>query len=62
MFIIPATWEAEIGRIMVQGQPREKCSVTPIITLAKWIGGVAQVVGFLLCMYKALNSNPSHTK
>jgi hypothetical protein len=28
--IIPASWEAEIRRITVQGQPRKKVSKTPI--------------------------------
>jgi hypothetical protein len=27
--VIPATWEAEIGRIMVRGQPRQKFSEVP---------------------------------
>jgi hypothetical protein len=27
--VIPATWEAEIGRIFIQGQPRQKVSKTP---------------------------------
>jgi hypothetical protein len=27
--VIPATWEAEIGRIQVQGQPERKDSETP---------------------------------
>jgi hypothetical protein len=27
--IIPTTWEAEIGRIRVQGQPGQKVSKTP---------------------------------
>jgi hypothetical protein len=33
-----ATWEAEIRRIMVQGQPRQKVSKTPSqpISWAKW--------------------------
>jgi hypothetical protein len=30
MHIILATWEAEIGRIVVQGQPRQKCFPDPI--------------------------------
>jgi hypothetical protein len=37
MPVIPATWKAEIGRIMVQGQPRKIVDETPIskITRAK---------------------------
>jgi hypothetical protein len=36
--LILATWEAEIGRIVVQGQPRQIAGETPIskITRAKW--------------------------
>jgi hypothetical protein len=30
--VILATWEAEIGRIMVQGQPEQKVHKTPIST------------------------------
>jgi hypothetical protein len=26
--VIPVTWEMEIGRITVQGQPRQKVSIT----------------------------------
>jgi hypothetical protein len=32
MPIIPAIWEGEIRRIMVQGQPGQKVSETPIST------------------------------
>jgi hypothetical protein len=41
-----------------------KCLQDPIIfkiTRVKWTGGVAQVVEFLLCKGKALNSNPTST-
>jgi hypothetical protein len=45
-----ATWEAEIGRIKVQGQdPISK------ITRTKWAEGVAQVVERLLCKCEALS-------
>jgi hypothetical protein len=46
--------EAEIGRIMVQAQPRQIVLKTPIskITRAKWTGGVAQAVEL-----EALSSN-----
>jgi hypothetical protein len=49
--IILASWEAEIGKIMVQGQPRQIIQETPIskITRAKWTGDMAQVVECLLC-------------
>jgi hypothetical protein len=42
--IILATWEAEIRRMKVQGQPRQKVLETPSskITRAKWTGGVVQ--------------------
>jgi hypothetical protein len=57
MAVIPATWEAEMGRIKVQDQPRE----IVLKTLSpKWTGGVAQVVALSRC--EALSSNPSHTK
>jgi hypothetical protein len=57
-----ATWEAEIGRITVQGQPRQISSGDPIskITRAKWTGGAAQAGEHLLCKYEALSSNPYH--
>jgi hypothetical protein len=50
MPVILATWEAEIRRITVQGQPRQIAGETPIskITRAKWTGGVAQAVEHLL--------------
>jgi hypothetical protein len=32
------------------------------IARAKWIGGMAQVVEYLLCKYEALSSNSSPTK
>jgi hypothetical protein len=50
----PSYLEAEIGRIMVQAQPRQIVLKTPIskITRAKWTGGVAQAVEL-----EALSSN-----
>jgi hypothetical protein len=41
MPVILATWEAEIRRTEVQGQPRQIVCETPIskITRAKWTGG-----------------------
>jgi hypothetical protein len=62
--VILATWEAEIGRIVVQGQPGQIVRQNPIskITRTKWIGSVAKVVECLLCKHKAMSSNPSSTK
>jgi hypothetical protein len=64
MPIIPATQEAEIWRITVQGQLWQMILETPIskIIRAKWTGGVAQLVECLLSKCKALNSNPSPTE
>jgi hypothetical protein len=43
MPIILAVWEADIRRILIQGQPVEIVLKTPFskITTAKWTGGVA---------------------
>jgi hypothetical protein len=57
--VIPATWEAEIKRIVVQGQSRQIVQETPS---PKWTGGMAQVVECQLCKWKALSSNPNPTK
>jgi hypothetical protein len=49
--VILATWETEIGRIMVQGQQGQIIHETPPIskiTRAKWTGGVAHAVESLL--------------
>jgi hypothetical protein len=54
-----ATWEAEIRRIGVRGQPGQIPSPNQS---EKWTGGVAQTIECLLCKYEALNSNPSPTK
>jgi hypothetical protein len=44
-----ATWEAEIGRILVQAQARQIVLETPIskTTRTTWTGGVAQAVEYL---------------
>jgi hypothetical protein len=57
--VILATRETEMGRIVVQGQPRALISK---ITTANWTGGVVQVVEHLLCKREALSSSPSPTK
>jgi hypothetical protein len=51
---ILATWEADIRRTAIQGQPGQRDSETLIskITRAKWTGGVAQ----------ALSLSPSPTR
>jgi hypothetical protein len=54
MPLILATWEAEIGRIMIQSQPGQIVCETPISKMikAKWTGGVAQVVECLFANAK----------
>jgi hypothetical protein len=44
--IILATWEVEIGRIMIQGQPRQKVSKTPSQPMTGY-GGTC--LSFQLC-------------
>jgi hypothetical protein len=53
-----------MGRIKVQGQPGQivQDTLSPKIIRVKWIGGMAQVVEYLLCKHEVLNSNPSPTK
>jgi putative copper export protein len=50
------TWEAENGRISVQGQSRQIVHETPHpqhnITTAKWTGGMAQVAEHMLSKRK----------
>jgi hypothetical protein len=62
--VIPATWEAEIRRIVVRGQPGQMVCRTPIskITIPKWTEGMAQVVELLFCECRALSSKPGPTK
>jgi hypothetical protein len=61
MLVILATWETEVKRIVVQGQPWANSLQELIskITKAKWTGGVTLMVEYLLCKCRALNSNPS---
>jgi hypothetical protein len=54
-----ATWEAEIRRIMAEGQPWQMVCETPS---PKWSGDIVQVMECLLCKHEALSSNPSSTK
>jgi hypothetical protein len=56
-------WEAEMGRINVQGQSTSLQDPLSQITRAKWTGGMAQAVKHLLCKYLLFKcSNPSPTK
>jgi hypothetical protein len=62
MSVILATWEAEIRRIEIWGQPRQIVWGSHLQNIhSKWIWGVAQVVEYLLCKYKALSSNTNAT-
>jgi hypothetical protein len=52
----------KVGRIAVWGQHEQIGHKTPSQKQSeKWIGVVAEAVEHLLCMHKALNSNPSTT-
>jgi hypothetical protein len=69
MPIILAFWEAEIGSIKVQGQPRQIAHEIPIskITSAKWTEVVAQSIEYLLfkpflCKQEAMSSNSNPTQ
>jgi hypothetical protein len=64
ILVILVTWETEIERIMVQGQPRLMVHKTPNskIMRAKWTRGVAQATEYLLCKHKVLSLNPSPTQ
>jgi hypothetical protein len=52
---ILTTWEAEIWRITVQGQPGEIVCETPI-------SKITRATEQLLCRCEALSENPSPTK
>jgi hypothetical protein len=53
-----ATWEAEIGRISVTGQPKQVRDPISKITRAKWTGGSAQRIEHLLCKCEAFDFKP----
>jgi hypothetical protein len=59
--VILAIWEAEIRKIMVQGQPMEIVQEipSPKITRAKWTVGVTQMVERL---FARSNSSPTYKK
>jgi hypothetical protein len=61
--VIPNTWEAKIGRIMVQGQCGQTVHETPPSPKQSgWTGGMGQTVDCQLCKNEALSSNPTTTK
>jgi hypothetical protein len=62
--LILATWEAEIGRIIVQDQPRQIVWEIPSLEQPeqRQTGGVAQEIECLLCKHRALSSNPTLIK
>jgi hypothetical protein len=64
MSIILATWEANIGRIRVQGQPTQIVLkiLSPKTAGPKWTGGTAKVVECLLCKCEELSSNTNPTQ
>jgi hypothetical protein len=63
MLVILATWEANIRRMAVEGQPRQIVHETPIskITTVKWSRGVAHA-GPLLCKAKPCIQTPAPPK
>jgi hypothetical protein len=60
MSMIPATWEVEIRRILVTGQPGQKVR-SYLKTRSNRGVGVSQAAECLPSMGKVLNSNPSIT-
>jgi hypothetical protein len=61
---ILATWEAEMGKFEVRGQPEQRVQKDLIftITIRKWTGGMAQAVEILFYELKVLSSNLSPVK
>jgi hypothetical protein len=61
---ILATWEAEMGKFEVRGQPEQRVQKDLIstITIGKWTGGMAQAVEILFYELKVLSSNLSPVK
>jgi hypothetical protein len=57
--VILATWETEIGRIMVQRQPRQ---IGQEIPSPKWTGDVAQAVECLFCKCETPESKKKKKK
>jgi hypothetical protein len=62
MLVILAIWEAETGRIAIQGQPGHIVH-EPIskITRAEWTGDVAQAIEYLFYQWETLSANLSPT-
>jgi hypothetical protein len=59
--VILGTWEAEIGRVAIGGQPRQILCKIPF---PKWAEGLTHVIQHLLCKHESLSSNfssPQHT-
>jgi hypothetical protein len=60
--VILATWKAEIGRIVVRGQPRQIVQETPSPKNQTRAGGVVQVVECLPSKHETPSLNPSTEK
>jgi ABC-type transporter Mla maintaining outer membrane lipid asymmetry ATPase subunit MlaF len=59
---ILATWEAEVGRITVQGQPRQIVHETPISKMDWRHGSSSRMPALQVCKLEAMSSNSSPTK